>query len=72
MLNNARCGIGANVIHSLMTPLGKCVKETDSLLSTFSKMSFLLSLFVRPWVQKEGGVCVCWGGGSRYISVFLS
>lgn len=63
MLSNVHCRIGANVIHSVVTPLGKCVKETDSLLSTFSKMSFLLSLFVRPWVWKKGGVCVCARGG---------
>lgn len=45
------------LLSALMTPLGKCVRETVSLLSTFSKMSFLSSPFCCRWAckKREGG-----------------
>lgn len=56
------------LLSALMTPLGKCVRETDSLLCTFSKISFL-----PPLVSVAHG-CVKRkrGGLSHYVSVLLS
>lgn len=45
-----------------MTPLGKCVRETDTLLSPFSKTSFLSPRFCGSASVKRGGVfslCNC-------------